>query len=405
MILWIICDMNKYFITQLKRLWRLLPIAFCVLGLLFGSVYLIYRGVVSQWSESDTFKKMNIGIVGVLDDPYLQMGLDALQTMDDTNLSLTLIEMEEQVARSQLEAGEISAYIVFPDGFMNKALMGMIDPLQFVSASGSENIISLVKDEFTKALADILLSSECGSFGIADALEHYGYDENFQYIHMNKLAVEYVELVLDRNTIFTVEECGVSDGLKFDQYMLCGLSVLFIFLMALPFINVFVQQESTMDQLLKSRGIGTFFQVFCELGAYCLFFYVLSMLLLPLLNSLTLKGFLLLIPVVFCIASISYFIYGISSDLISGVLLQMVTALGLCFISGCIYPISFFPVSVQKLADYLPAGVARKHLESMLMGENSLFTALILFLFGVVFMSLSVVSRHLKISREKEGKR
>lgn len=382
-----------------------MPIAFCVMGLLFGSVYLIYRGLVSQWSQSDSFKKMNIGIVGVMDDPFLKMGLDALKTIDATNLSLTLIEMEEAAARAKLVAGEISAYVVFPEDFMNKAFMGTIEPLQFVSASGSENIISLVKDEFTKSLADVLLSSECGTFGIADALEFYGYDASYQNIHMNKLALEYVELVLDRNTIFTVEECGVSDGLKFDQYMLCGLSVLFIFLMSLPFVSIFVQRESTMDQLLKSRGIGAISQVICELGAYCLFFLVLSALLLPILNAFSLKGLLLLIPAVFCIASISYFVYSISSDLISGVLLQMITALGLCFVSGCMYPISFFPISLQKIASYLPAGIAREHFESMLTGKNAAFSTIGLLLFWAVFAGLSILTRHLKISGEREGKR
>ena len=160
MILWKNCDMRKYFITQIKRLWRLLPIAFLVMALLFGSIYLIYQKIVSDWSQSSAFKKLDVGIVGVLDDRLLKNSLEAIKTMDDSNLSLNLIEMDESTARTKLESGSIAAYVVFPDDFMDKALQGEIEPLQFVSAAGSADIISLVKDEFTMALSTILLSSE-----------------------------------------------------------------------------------------------------------------------------------------------------------------------------------------------------------------------------------------------------
>lgn len=394
--------MRKYFITQIKRLWRLLPIAFLVMALLFGSIYLIYQKIVSDWSQSSALKKLDVGIVGVLDDRLLKNSLEAIKTMDDSNLSLNLIEMDESTARTKLESGTIAAYVVFPDDFMDKALQGEIEPLQFVSAAGSADIISLVKDEFTMALSTILLSSECGAFGLADALEDYGYDAGFQNQHMNKLALEYVTFVLQRKTIYTVVECGASDGLRFDQYLLCGFSVLFIFLMTLPFVTVFVRQDSTMERLLKSRGIGTLCQCVCELSAYSLFLLILSGMVLFFVGKPSLAGIWRLIPIVLCVASVSYLVYTVCRDLISGVLLQMLLSVGLCFVSGCIYPVSFFPISLQKFGKMLPPAIAREHLSGLLLdrpGTGSGFT-----LVGVscACFLITAALRHMGLRGRKE---
>lgn len=397
--------MKKYFSTQLKRLWRIVPILLIVLVLLFGSIYFVYQEMVSQWSRSDSFQKMNIGVVGTVDDPILEMGINALQTMDSSNMSLVFMQMDEAAARSGLESGNLSAYIVFPESFMDNALMGIIEPLQFVSTPGSQNILSLVKDELTSALADILFASEYGAFGLADALESYGYDEGFQYEHINKLAIEYVGYVLERDQVYRVEELGISSGLKFDEYLLCGLSVVFLFLMTLPFVCVFVKSDSSLECLLRSRGVGAFSQVICELSAYVICIYVISLAFLPLIDAVNINGFLHMVPVAFCICTISYFIYQLTNDLISGVLLQMLVSVSLCFISGCFYPVYFFPISIQKMAMFLPAAMLREHLAVLLLdGDKSAFS-LSLFGIGVCFMLFSAILRYIRIRGGKENKR
>ena len=396
--------MGKYFVTQIKKLWRLLPIAFLVMALLFGSIYLIYQKMISDWSQGSAFKKLDIGVVGVLDDRLLKSGLDAIRTMDDSNLTLNLIEMDEQTARTKLESGAIAAYAVFPDDFMAKALQGEIEPLQFVSAAGSTDVISLVKDEFTMALAKILLSSECGSFGLADALAAYGYDASFQNEHMNKLALEYVSFVLQRKTMYTVVEVGVSDGLRFDQYLICGFSVLFVFLMTLPFATVFIRQDLAMERLLKSKGVGVMSQSVSELSAYALFLLILSGMVMPFMGNVSVAGVLRLIPVVFCVASISYLIYSICRDLISGVLLQMLMAVGLCFVSGCIYPVSFFPIAFQKIAKLLPPAVAREHMAGLLLEKSGVRSGMMLIGTGCVCFLVSVLLRYLRLSGRRENR-
>lgn len=396
--------MDKYFVTQFKRLWRLLPLVVCVMGLLFGGVYLAYQGIVSQWMQSDTLRKVTIATVGTNTDPILQMGLNAVKNIDSSSMAVSFVDMEEQQAKEELQSGTIAAYIVFPEAFLDGAFQGTIEPLRFVSAAGSENIVSLVKDELTSALATLLLSSERGAFAMGDALADLGYDGSFQYEHINEMAKLYVEQGLKRDDVYAVEELGISNGLKFEEYMLCGLSVVFLLLMTLPFVAVFVREDPTMERLLKSRRVGAVAQTVCELGAYTLFLLVLTALLLLLIAPITFGSLMHLLPVTFCIAAISYLIYNLSKDLISGVLLQMVVAVALCFVSGCFYPVYFFPVSVQKLAEYLPAAIARNHISCLITGEDGMHSAAALLAIGTVCGMICVLIRHLRVRGKKEAK-
>lgn len=399
--------MNKYFATQLKRLLRLLPVVLCVLILLTTSIYLVYNGLVSRWTKSDTLEKFNIGLVGTQDEPMLQVGLEAVTSMDSSSMSIVFLEMDEETAINKLNAGQITAYVVFSEEFLQNALAGKITPLRFVSSSGSENIVSLVKDELTTAIATLLLSSEYGAFGLTEALEAYGYDGSFQQEHINKLAIEYAEKVLNRDAVYEVQEIGIVEGfegISFEDYLLCGLSVVFLFLLTLPFVAVYSKDDLVMERLLKSRGVGAVSQTVCELGAYVLFFWLMASFMLFGIGKFSFAGILHVFPVAFSIAAISYLIYNLCRNLLSGVLVQMILSVAVCFVSGCFYPVYFFPLPVQKIAKYLPPAIAREHLASYLTDKAATQSGWLLLGIGFVCGMLCVLLRYMRITSGRGGK-
>ena len=79
----------------------------------------------------------------------------------------------------------------------------------------------------------------------------------------------------------------------------------------------------------------------------------------------------------------------------TGVLMQFFLTLGLCFVSGCIYPTHFFPVGIQKLATWLPAGLARSQLAGCFTGKSVAIVPLLGY--TAVFFGVSVYSRSRKI--------
>ena len=89
------------------------------------------------------------------------------------------------------------------------------------------------------------------------------------------------------------------------------------------------------------------------------------------------------LPVAVLAAAVSYLVYSLVSDLISGVLLQFFVSLALCFVSGCLYPVYFFPSGVQRVAAWLPTGAARNYLAGAPWGlAVTLGYVLVLFLLG-----------------------
>ena len=384
--------MGKYFIIQVKRLGRILPLLVCVMAVLFGGIYLVYQNLLSQWSDPSKYDKISVGMVGTAHDRMLNLGISALKTLDSSNMSVELLQMEEKEARKSLESGEISAYIVFPDEFMENALSGQITPLQFVSAAGGENIISMVKDELTSALADILLTSEQGTFALDDLLNEYGYSD-IAYDKMNELALNYITRIMDRAEVYTVEELGIAQGLSFSEYMMSGLSVVFLFFLTLPFVTVFVKEDPAIERLLKSKRVGALAQVLCEYGAYLLCMFLLTLLPLQLIVEPSLLEIWKILPVVLCISAISFTVFSLTKDLISGVLLQMIVAISMCFVSGCMYPVYFFPVSVQNFSRCLPAAMARDQMTGLITGDAQWDATMPLTVIGLVLVAASVAIR------------
>ena len=52
--------MSKYFLLQLKRVLRILPAIVLVAALLFGGLYLVYTGLITQWTQADVFAQRMI---------------------------------------------------------------------------------------------------------------------------------------------------------------------------------------------------------------------------------------------------------------------------------------------------------------------------------------------------------
>ncbi len=394
--------MRKYFITQVKRILGILPAILLVAALLYGGLDLAYRGLIVQWNQSDEFQKVNIGIVGTDDDYYLELGMKAVQSMDSSKFTVSFIPMEEKQAKKALESGQIDAYIYFPPEFVEDARRGFVTPLQFVSAAGNENILSLVKEELTTALDDVLLSSERASFGIYDALVALG-EEDIAHQKRNELAVSLAAQMLNRQSMYHTDVLGVANGQSFDQYMFCGILTVFLFMLSLPFVRLYVRDNTIFEQHMKSRGIGGVAQVISEITAYFLSLLLIVLIMLTLLSGFTVQNILTAMAVVLALTSFSYLLYSIVKEIITGVLLQFVVVIAMCFIAGCMYPVYFFPISLQKIGTILPPAMVRNCISGIFYKTDCSFAVFYLLAMSAACIALSVLVRMTRIHGGRRG--
>jgi len=359
--------------------------------------------MVRSDAQSADNQKFQVAMVGTAQDTFVQMGLTALKTFDSTQLSMEIVEMSEPEARAALEKGTIGAYIVIPENFVDEAMGGRILPLKFVSTIGAANVVSVFKEEVTDVISVLLLESQRGVYGMQGAMK--AEDIGGRGKKMDALALTYVEYVLTRDHTYSLQELGISDFMGLEEYLLCGLAVLFLMLVCLPFAPLMIRRDMALGRMLASRGRSAAGQSLCDLAAY--FAGLLSMVLV--LTGLASLAFgeqfqemtlLPALPVVALVAAFSFLLYALSGDLIGGVLLQFFAALALCFVSGCMYPVYFFPVAVQRFAAWLPTGAARSLLSQCFTGEESNALPLVLG-YTLLFCALGLLVR---VRRVKEAR-
>lgn len=353
--------MKQYVWLQCKRLGRYLPGAFLAVLVLLGGLAGVLGSLMDRQNQKEENNPYRIGVVGSIEDPMLQLGVEAICRYDSSRLAMELVPMEQAQAQAQLSAGQLSAYVVVPEGFVQEALSGNILPLKYVSTLGAVGLNTLFQQEITQAISQMLTDAQKGVYGMYAVTTQQGV---YKQQGMDDMAIGYASFILARDRVYRVETLGAGAGADLESYLLSGFLVTVLLLACLPFAALLIQQDISLGQMLAARGRPACFQAACDFAVYAL--ALVGMVLAAALVALCLPGLdrlpgLLVraVPVAILCAAFSYWIYTLSADLIGGVLLQFFGSLAMCFVSGCLYPVYFFPVGVQKLAAWLPAGAAR----------------------------------------------
>jgi ABC-type uncharacterized transport system permease subunit len=107
--------------------------------------------------------------------------------------------------------------------------------------------------------------------------------------------------------------------------------------------------------------------------------------------------FVKFIPAVLAVTALQFLLYELTDSVVSGVLLQFVCAIGLSYISGCFYPISFFPRSIQLLSSVMPSGIARGYLSALISGAECGGELAALMAYTVILLGVAALTRHRRI--------
>ncbi len=409
--------MKKYLFLQFKRVLRFLPFVLIVTLVLMIGLSAALVGVIDIFSNKEEKQPVNIAVSGDTDNEYLKWGMSALQNLDETRFYINLLNMEEDDAKDALQKGDITAYVVFPEDFVQNALQGDVEAVRFVTTDGINDIITLLQNELTQIITRIMIYSEKGVYGLSDAI--YENTENInRWTYATMLSIEYVDLIIHRSDVYKVQELGFSAGLDLQNYFICGITLLLVCLMGLPYAILFVQKDNSLRKLMLSRGHSNFSQLLCEYTAHLAAMLLLTAFVLAVLGSASglLKNTIgeiikpdfiisfakVLLPVLIMLSAFNILIFELSDNMVSTVLLHFFSTLGLCYVAGCIYPIFTFPVVIQKLSVFLPTGVAREHLASSFTGADNFPTLLGIIVYTLVFFFGALAVRAKKITRERK---
>lgn len=392
--------MGKYLYLQLKRLLRILLPALVVAAILFGCLALAYQAVVSLTDDTQEQAKIKMGVVGTAGDTFLEMGMLALKTMDSSRFAIDFVQMEESEAEDAMRRGEIAAFAVIPEGFVDAAMYGEIMPVKYVSTAGAVGLTTLLKDEITKMVEDIVIQTQKGIFGTGDAMREEGLSGGSAE---NELTFKYFDFIFARSKMYAVSQLGNGSDIGLEDYLLSGFCVVLLMLICLVFAPTMVRRDMSLSRVLSAGNRSVIGQVICDfavylIGIFCIIAVLMGIAVWTGWVELSAGVLLQWIPIVIAMGALSFLLYELTTNLISGVLLQFFALLALCFVSGCFYPVTFFPDSVQTLASYLPTGIARTQLAESFAGVIHFGGALALLGYGVLFFGTAVLIRKAKVA-------
>lgn len=410
-------DFRSYIRIQIKRAARSLPSVLLAAILFAAAVALLLQMVWSISEASEDRRKVEIALVGDLSDPNLKWSIYALEHLDPIHYTVTFLPMSEEEAVRKLERGQVAAYAVIPEGLMESIMRGENKKITYVTSGGSAEMISVLIRELMEAMSGILVETQNSVYGMQRFLVKYGMEDQLAGA-TEEFDIRYVNLFLSREEVCEVQEIGLSNELSLQGYYAYSMLLLFLLLWGIACSPLFVKRDLAFQKFLRARGQKLWIQVAGEYAAYVMLMAV-SLLAIAVILTAGMRlmqvslpewegagpwSLLLLVaqafPVMALLSAFELFLFELVSGIVSGVLLQFLSAMCMGYLSGCFYPVSFLPEGMQRISVFLPSGMGLRYLDSCMSGQGGAVRelpgiAISLFL----FLGLTMFMRNRKLAK------
>lgn len=409
--------MNKFWIylkLQMKRMAKAFPAIFFMTLLLAGGFGLLAWMQIKVSQEEPGKQKVALGIVGDTQDSYLGFGIYALEHMDSSRYTLDFVYLEEKEAKKQLERGKLGGYIRIPDGFVDSVVSGENLPVTYVSGGGQGGIGSQLIRELSDTISEIITETQTGIYSMH---QFYLNQQELETIYKDtdRLNLQYFDRILSRENMYRIELVAGQQEISAGGYYLCAAVLIFLLVWGMNGGSLLVKKDMALGKVLSAGGMGPLVQTS---GEFLAFFLLMAAnytgiaavaaviadkgnIPVPELESgaAILRFALGTWPVLLCAAAMLFFLYDLVEGLISGLLLNFLGAICLGYLSGCFYPLSYFPKTIQKIAAYLPTGIGMDYMGKYLQQRQYSDEMWKLLVYTALFFVLSVYIRKRKLVR------
>lgn len=396
----------RYFLLQIKKVCKALPFLLITTLALTAILGLLALAQTKGVQADEGRQKIRLGIVGDSEDAFVQSGISLLQEMDSSRFTCTIEEMTESEARQALENQKINGYLIIPEDFVRSVMSGENEKVTFVTGTAQYGLGTMLARELADAVSTLLTETQSGIYAFTRFARQEGATASLdeQILQMN---FRYFDVVLPRADIYNVDTPDSTSFLSVQGYYFCSVLLLFFLFFGTASCYLFIRREDSLGRMLAVQGRGALSQALAEYGACCvltgLSYLALAVILLavsagtgitlPELEGKGPAGYItvllamaLLIPVV---SALQYFLTQLVHSLAGGVLLSFCCVAGMGYLSGCFYPLSFFPPSIQKISAWMPAGLLMEYMQRILTGDGAGMIPVLLMLWILLFAGAS----------------
>ena len=403
----------RYFYERLKLLIK--PFVYTLLFVAIICVLCIpaFFSASHDTSEADPSEKINVGIVGDTENKLLKFGVEFLENVDEAKnyIKVVLINSENE-AEKMVENGDVVGCVIFSEQFLKSVTSGGNLPLKYITKKSTVDLASGVVNEILETVSVMVVDIQTSAF-TADAYLDSVPDFSEKKI-WSKINNFLLDKVLTRES--TVEIVNVSEkGISVEGYYFSSVVVIIVLLFGIVFAPYLIQKNMSLQRLLNLQGCNCVKQFICECVPYIL--AVLSLCTLCLigteiivsenvtfveeLRSFKITDYLMLLikitPAIVSLCLMQLFVYSICKNYVSGILLQFVVSIGLCYVSGCFYPSSFFPKALVTAVNKLPLGNSFVYIQNAVVGKDNSIQLLMCVLWCAALFFAAVAVRKVKI--------
>ncbi|MBE6767098.1 MAG: ABC transporter permease [Ruminococcaceae bacterium] len=405
----------KYLRAQTKRTIKLYPAILAFTLVLVIGVSIILSVMLGSRSESEENKRIRVGIVGDLDNSYLDIGISALKSMDTSRFYIEFEQMSEEQAKAELKTGKLMGYVHIPAGFVDSVANGGSLKLKYIIGNSPAVLSSLLMQEIIDVIGSIIVESQCAVYGYIDLAEIAELEYKTRVELANNLSVEYIGHILKREQWYDIHTLGIGKGLTFEGYYVCAFFILLFLLWGTVCVNLITKRDLSLQRLLFSKKNVVFGQITAEYAPFFGVFIANIIILFAaaglLLGGKELPAFLpdiagvfgfiklgiMLIPAAAVISAMQFMLYELTSGVVSAVLLQILSLVALSYASGLLYPIYSLPQTLQAISPYLPTGVAFSYASRVMTGDMNAEALINAAVYVALFLSVAAVVRSIKI--------
>lgn len=385
---------RAYLKVQIKRLLRVLPMAVLFNFIMILGICAIFVFTIAIQSRGE--KRIGVGVVGNIENKYMKLGVEMLNNMDASRFSVKFESLDEENAKKALREGRIVGYFKIDKDFIEGLENGENRPVIYVSSSGG--LMNELSKEVASVFSVLIVNSERVIYAVDEYLsEHKNvYDRETANTELN---MSLLKNVFTRGKIYNIETKALTGEVSVKDNYICAMIIILTALSGVGLGSILSGKKDTLQEVLKSRGLSYISSIFCELITVTLYILILIIfgfgIFLLAINFLQDESFISpdyfdffcnIFAVSIMFASMHLFIYELIYQRVTAVLTEIILGISLCYIGGCIYPLSFFPDIIQKISVFLPSTAGKNILISGLGYRLDLFSLAVVFLYTVLFM-------------------
>lgn len=371
---------RQYLFLENKKMFLELPKLLLGSFLLLAAVLICFSVFHAGLKNREENPPILIGILAEKDEPFIDWFIKAMQDMPDMGFSFEIRRIEKEEADTFFTK-ETNVLFLVPKNYISSIIDGENKHLTIRFSKAQTTIVNSLIRELSEAASSFILDTEAGIYTMQDYYrEHHLSDAKKDELLLN---IKYVQEIISFEDALDIQAPEVQSASVTSNYLASGI-VLFSLFLGLIFAPVMTSEGDTlkkqltryylnMEKQVLARETTFLLAIFFIFMLFSLVFFIVHLSGISFIKETVLSGtfgifFLLFgcIPVFFYTASFSLFVYELTGDSLSGILLLFFSNIFMGLFSGFFYPMQYLPGLIQKLALILPTTHAHTYVHEIL---------------------------------------